>query len=102
MANQLGNILQALCDKAILFGISVALGTATAETGVGAVIGYGMAAYQALEILEIANKASIFVNTVGSVILGLFGTGMLLSGQGGDLSAVPLPSNGFALPKAAS
>lgn len=85
LANQLGNILQALVDKAILFGISVALGTATAETGVGALVGYGIAGYQALEILELANKASTIINTAGSVIAGLFGTGMILGGDEDDL-----------------
>ena len=44
-------------DKAILIVISTAIGTATAETGVGAVLGYLLAAYQAVELLSLVNKS---------------------------------------------
>jgi len=101
LSDQLGNLLQAIVDKAILAGIAMAAGTATAETVIGGVVGYGMAAYQAMEILELVNKASTIINTAGSVIMGLFGTGMIVSGEGGDLSAaVPLPSAAYAPPGA--
>jgi hypothetical protein len=91
LSSQLGNILQALADKAILAGISAAAGTALAETGVGAVVGYGVAALIVVDMLKLINRASTIINTAGTVILGLFGGGMDLAYQGGDLSAVPLP-----------
>ncbi|GAA2475688.1 hypothetical protein [Winogradskya humida] len=100
LSNQLGNLLQAIADKAILIGISAAAGTATAETGVGAVAGYGVAAWQAIELLELVNKASAIINTAGTVIMAAFGGGMAVGGQGGDLSAFPLPTAPYARPGA--
>jgi hypothetical protein len=100
LSNQLGNLLQAIADKAIIVGIAAAAGTATAETGIGALAGYGVAGWQAIELLEKINKASALINTAGTVILGAFGGGMDIAGQGGDLSAVPLPSAPYAGPGA--
>jgi hypothetical protein len=100
LGNQLGNILQALADKAIIAGIAFAAGTATAETVVGAVAGYGVAAWQAIEMLELANRASTIINTGGMVVLGAFGTGMAVGYKGGDLSSVPLPSIAYTVPGA--
>ena len=100
LANQLGNLLQAIADKAILMGISWAVGTATAETGVGAVVGYGVATWQAIDLLKLINRASTIINTAGTVIMSAFGGGMAIAGQGGDLSAVPLPSAPYAPPGA--
>jgi hypothetical protein len=100
LSNQLGNIIQALVDKAVIAGIAFAAGTATAETGVGAVAGYGVAAWQALDMLKLANNASTIINTAGSVILGVFGTGMEIGYQGGSLSSVPLPDAAYTTPGA--
>ena len=98
LSAQLGNVIQALADKAIIAGIAFAAGTATAETGIGAVAGYGVAAWQAIEMLQLANKASTIINTGGSVVMGAFGTGVAVGYKGGDLSAVPLPSAAYAPP----
>ncbi|MBM2623398.1 hypothetical protein JIG36_48680 [Actinoplanes sp. LDG1-06] len=100
LSNQLGNLLQAIADKAIIIGISAAVGTATAETGVGAVVGYGVAAWQVIELLDLVNKASQIINTAGTVILAAFGGGMVVAGQGGDLSGVQLPSAPYTAPGA--
>jgi hypothetical protein len=82
LANQLGNILQALADKAILAAIAAAAGTAAAESGVGAVVGYGMAALIVTDMIRLVNKASTIINTAGTLIVGLFGGGMELGGPG--------------------
>jgi hypothetical protein len=98
LSSQLGNLLQAVVDKAILVGVSWAAGTATAETGIGAVAGYGVAAWQAAELLDLINQASTIINTAGTVIGAAFGGGMDVAGQGGSLSAAPLPAAPYALP----
>jgi hypothetical protein len=98
LSNQLGNIMQALADKAILAGIAAAAGTALIETGIGAVAGYGVAAVIVLDMLTLINDASIIINTAGTVILGLFGTVMDAAYQGGDLTSVPLPASAYAGP----
>jgi hypothetical protein len=98
LSSQLGNILQALSDKVIIAGIAAALGTATAETGVGAVVGYGVSGLMVVQMLELVNRASTIINTAGTVILGLFGGAMALAHQGGDLSSVPLPTVAYSAP----
>lgn len=100
LSNQLGNILQALADKAILAGIAAAAGTALIETGVGAVAGYGAAALIVLDMVQLINDASVIINTAGTVILGLFGGVMDAAYQGGDLTSVPLPAGAYRGPGA--
>ncbi|TMM35772.1 MAG: hypothetical protein E6F99_18295 [Actinobacteria bacterium] len=100
LANQLGNIVQALADKAIIAGIAAAAGTATAESGVGAIVGYGVAGLMVVDMLDLINKASTIINAAGTAILGLFGTGMDIGFKGGDLSRVALPSVPYGFPRA--
>lgn len=100
LANQLGNILQALADKAILAGISAAAGTALAETGVGAVLGYASAALLVTQMLQLINKASTIINTAGTVILGLVGAGMDMGYKGGNLTDMQLPRTAYTTPGA--
>jgi len=59
-----------------------------------------MAGYQALQLLELVNQASVIINTAGSVILAAFGGGMDAFNQGINLSAVPLPSTPYTQPGA--
>jgi hypothetical protein len=99
LSNQLGNILQAIADKWIIAGIAFAAGTATAETGVG-LVGYGVAGLQAVEMLRLVNQASTKINTYGSIVAGLFGTGMDVGFKGGDLSTVELPATSYTSPGA--
>jgi hypothetical protein len=100
LSNQLGNILQAIADKFIIAGIAAAAGTITAETGVGAVVGYGVAGLQVLQMLKLFNDASVKINTAGSVIAGIFGGGMDIGYKGGDLTSVPLPTVAYTTPGA--
>jgi hypothetical protein len=100
LSNQLGNILQALADKAIIAGISAAAGTLLAETGIGALVGYGASALIVADMLAEINKASIVIQTFGGIILGLFGTGMDAGsmGDGGALANYPLPAGTYMNP----
>jgi hypothetical protein len=98
LANQLGNILQALADRAILVGIAAAAGTITAESGVGAVVGYGVSALIIVDMLKLVNKASIIINTACIAIGGLFGAIMDGAYQGGAIAATPLPAVSYSKP----
>ncbi len=98
LSNQLGNLLQALADRAILAGIAAAAGTVTAESGVGAVVGYGLTALLVTDMLRTVNKAAVRIQKYGALILGFFGTAMDIFGQGGDLSKVPLPAGSYDHP----
>lgn len=98
LSNQLGNIMQALADKAILAGISAAAGTALVETGVGAILGYAGAAILVTQMLQLINRASIIINTAGTVILSLAGAGMDFAYKGGELSTIQLPATAYTAP----
>ena len=100
LSNQLGNIFQALADKAILAGITTVAGTALIETGIGAIAGYAATALIVADMLKLINKASTIINTAGTIILGLAGTGMDLGYKGGELSAIQLPSVPYTAPGA--
>jgi hypothetical protein len=100
LSNQLANIAQAVADDLIISGILFAAGTATAETGAGAAVGYGLAALKIAAALEKINRASQIINTAGISIAGLFGGAVDLAYKGGDLTAVPLPKTAYAAPAA--
>jgi hypothetical protein len=93
-------VLQAIADKAILAGVSAAAGTATAETGIGAVAGYGIAGYLVLDMLKLANRASVIINSAGTVVLGAFGAVVDATAQTSHLSDIPLPAAAFTGPGA--
>jgi hypothetical protein len=97
-ANQVNGVLEAIVDKAILASICAAAGTVLAETGVGAVVGYGLAALQVAQIIELIGRAGLIVNTVGALIEGIIGEIMALANQGGDLSRFPLPDTAYHHP----
>jgi len=98
LADELGNIAQAMADRAIIAGIAAAGGAALSETGAGAVVGYGVAALIAVDILNLANRASTKINLFGGSIMALFGFIMDGSQQGGDLSRIPLPGASYDHP----
>jgi hypothetical protein len=100
LANQLGNIVQAIVDELIIAGIAGAAGTVTAETGVGAVVGYGLAAIQVTRALKLLNKASMIINNAGTVVIGGFAGVLEAGAQANHLSDVPLPAAAFSAPGA--
>lgn len=100
LSNQLGNILQALADKAILAGITAGAGTALAETGVGAFVGYAATALIVADMVKLINNASTIINAAITVIVGIAGAGMDLGYQGGSLSAIHLPNTAYTVPGA--
>ena len=102
LADQLGNLVQAIADEAILATIAAAAGTATAETVVGAIGGYAITGIYVLRMLDKINEASKIINTAGTATLGAFGMVADATAQVGHLSSVPLPANGFALPTSRS
>lgn len=85
----LGGTIKALLDAAIIAGIAAAAGTVTAETGVGAAVGYGLAAAEVANMLRLwgdatnlCQKLSAAVNTFRA----------LLNRELSDLDAVALPA----------
>jgi hypothetical protein len=45
VSEAIGTAIKGMLDAALIAGIAAAAGTVTGETGIGAVVGYGVAAY---------------------------------------------------------
>ncbi|MEV4754469.1 WXG100 family type VII secretion target [Micromonospora sp. NPDC049559] len=98
LADMVGGLIKMIIDKAIIIGISAAAGTALLETGAGAVVGYGVAAWQAIDLLKKVNDAATKIQAGGTLILGFFSFLKALADQGGDLSKIPLPDRPYSSP----
>jgi uncharacterized protein YukE len=98
LADMVSGLIKMMIDKAIIIGISTAAGSALIETGAGAVVGYGVAAWQAAELLKKANDAATKIQAAGTAILGFFSLVKTLAEQGGDLSKIQLPDQPYHSP----
>ncbi|QGN46424.1 hypothetical protein GKC29_06005 [Micromonospora sp. WMMC415] len=85
----LGGTIKALLDSAIIAGVSIAAGTATASTGAGAVVGYGLAAAEVAYMLHLWGAATNLCQKLSAVV-NTFGA--LLVRELSNLDAVALPS----------
>lgn len=85
----LGGTIKALLDAAIIAGISVAAGTVTSETGVGAILGYGVAAAEIGNMLRLWGQATNLCQKLSAVVNTFRSQ---LSRELSDLDAVALPA----------
>ncbi len=60
--------VKGMADAAIIAGIAVAAGTVTAETGIGAVVGYGVATLQVAEMLTMWAEATAAMTNLYSLV----------------------------------
>ncbi len=100
-ANQVKNVLEVIVDSTVLAAACTAAGTALIETGIGAVVGYGLAAMEVARIIQLLARAAQIIQTAGLVIEGLTGSIMNLADQGGSLANYPLPRAGYQHPAVA-
>ncbi|MFI5933880.1 hypothetical protein [Actinoplanes sp. NPDC051494] len=87
----LGGVLKGLGDAAIIAGIAAVGGTATAATGVGAAVGYGVAAIEVANILRLWGEATKLLQNINAAVLAFRA---LLGRSLSDLDAVILPAIG--------
>jgi hypothetical protein len=88
-AEMTGNLVKALLDAAIIAGIGLVAGTITAETGVGAIIGYGVAAVEVANMLRLWAKITEFIQTAAMAVNGFVAA---LDREASGLDAAKLPS----------
>ncbi|GAA2548069.1 hypothetical protein GCM10010435_16770 [Winogradskya consettensis] len=65
--------VKGMADAAMIAGIAVAAGTVTAETGVGAVVGYGLATIEVCELLDMWAQATAAMNNLYAIVQGALG-----------------------------
>lgn len=97
IAESFSGVLKDIGDAAIMGVIAASAGTATIETGVGAVAGYSFAAYQAYKIYNLGADAKLIISTGYNQINFLTGIIQSWSADTGALSRHPLP-NAYAHP----
>ncbi|HWG97778.1 MAG TPA: type VII secretion target [Pilimelia sp.] len=85
----LGGLAKAMLDAAIIAGIAAVAGTVTAKTGVGAVVGYGVAALEVVEMLRLWSAATGLMQAAYSSLQAA--TGLILR-LASDLESASLPA----------
>lgn len=78
-------VLQAILDRGVRVGLYALAGSLTVETGVGAMVGYGLAAYELAKIVELVARVTGLVSLAESAI---FGFGAFLSVATKDIQNV--------------
>ncbi len=84
----LDGIVKGILDAAIIAGIAAAAGTVTASTGVGAIVGYGVAAVEIANILRLWGQATKVYQHASAAVLAFRSA---LSRKCSDLESVTLP-----------
>ncbi|MEH0843309.1 hypothetical protein V6U81_13075 [Micromonospora sp. CPCC 205711] len=85
----LGGVVKSLIDGAIIAGVAAAAGTVTSETGVGAVVGYGLAAAEVANLFRLWGEATKLCQQIAAAVL-VFRA--ILTRELSDLDAVALPA----------
>ncbi|MEV4216514.1 hypothetical protein [Micromonospora sp. NPDC049662] len=85
----LGGIVKSFIDGAIIIGVSAAAGTATAASGVGAIVGYGVAAAEVADMFRLWGEATKLSQQIAAAVLTFRA---ILSRELSDLDAVALPA----------
>lgn len=71
LAQQMANIIQSVVDEFVIIAAAMAVGTALIETGVGPIVGYGLAAWRIAKVYSLITKASTIIQTGGMIVLTL-------------------------------
>jgi hypothetical protein len=98
LAEQAKGLLQAMGDKALLAAAYAAAGTVAAETVVGGMIGYALAAAEVVKILQLINKCSIIVQSA-NIAIGAFASSLaIIFKEIEDLGGIPTPGAAYDHP----
>jgi len=85
-------------DAALVAAIAASAGTAAIETGVGAVAGYAVAAYEVYKILQLLDKAKKIEATAISIMNEVVGLIQGASADAGEFTKYPLPGGAYNHP----
>jgi uncharacterized protein YukE len=74
LADVVAGLISDLLDVLIIINVAAAAGTALIETGIGAIAGYGVAAYYTWQAYELYNEISKFYGDAEALIKAIGGT----------------------------
>ncbi|MGC4866404.1 WXG100 family type VII secretion target [Micromonospora sp. DT53] len=89
ISEAIGGIIKGLIDAAIIAGIAAAAGTVTSATGVGAIVGYGVAAVEVAYMLKLWGQATQLYQHASAAVLAFRSA---LTHRLADLESVKLPT----------
>ena len=92
-------IMKDIFDAAMIGAVAASAGTAAIETGVGFVTGWGVAAYEAYKVAELADRARKLIATASTLIGTVVGEIQAAFASTGVLSQYPLPGAGYRHPE---
>ncbi|HEX8343533.1 MAG TPA: hypothetical protein VF657_02145, partial [Actinoplanes sp.] len=98
IAETVSGIMKDIFDGAMIGVVAAAAGTATIETGIGFVTGWGIAAYEAYKIAELADNARKLIATASALIGGAVAAIQSTAANTGALTQHPLPDRAYAHP----
>ncbi|MDI6102592.1 hypothetical protein QLQ12_28620 [Actinoplanes sp. NEAU-A12] len=87
----IGGLIKGMCDAALIAGIAAAAGTATAASGIGGAVGYGVTAAEAANILAMWAQVTKYLAYADSAVKGFRA---VLDRTLSDLDTVKLPTFG--------
>ncbi|MET8263104.1 hypothetical protein ABZU92_03820 [Micromonospora arida] len=85
----LGGVVKSLIDAAIIIGVSAAAGTVTSASGVGALVGYGVAAMEVGNMFRLWAEATKLCQQIAAAVLAFRA---VLSRELSGLDSVALPA----------
>lgn len=94
----LGELVTGIIDHAIIVGIMAAAGTVTASTGVGALVGYGVAVFEIAKMLRLWDKVTKVYEYLLTIVLAFradIGSGV---SDLGNIRLPQMPSTGYDHP----
>ncbi|GAA2468176.1 hypothetical protein [Streptomyces macrosporus] len=98
-AEAVGAILAQIGDAAATAAIAAAAGTMTTWTGWGAAVGYGLAAFEILRIIEMWSNATKLINKGQIIVNSAMGSMETVGGElAGKLHDFPLPGRAYDNP----
>ena len=98
ISETVSTIMKDIMDAAMIGAVAASAGTATIESGVGFVTGWGIAAYEAYKIAELADKARKLIAIATTVVGTATGEIQTLMADTGVLAQYPLPGAGYKHP----
>jgi hypothetical protein len=97
----ISGILKDITDMCVIAAAEIAAGSALAETGVGLVAGYALAAAETYKILTAIDRAKKLISTALTVMNSIVGEIQAALGDIGNVNKFPLPSEPYRHPATA-
>ncbi|WP_144118334.1 hypothetical protein [Catellatospora sichuanensis] len=98
LATQVQGLLELILDRLIIAGIAAAAGTALSETVIGGVAGYGVAAWQVIEVIQLINRAATKAQAAVTLLVGGGSFIAALTKDLGEIPALALPDLSYHHP----